>query len=287
MSKIPLFLNKTLQKSILQSFVIYGIIFVTYSEGGYEMELWTTAHASTLLPAMIIMAGLAVALHFLLRHKPDQIRMIPFHIISALLVGLEIMKQAVSLHRGYDLYHLPFHFCSLFIFVMPLMSLYRGKHKMAIRAITAALCTSVFLMMAIYPSLIYSAWDIENFFRDPLAFHTVVFHNLVVLACFLFPALGICEGEESRSWKAVALFMVGFCLVSATMAQLLQTNFNNFYSCNVPPLEDLRLQLQGSLGYVPTQALYVLLVTIADLLFVQLAYWLHRLTGYKRKVAVM
>jgi hypothetical protein len=170
---------------------------------------------------------------------------------------------------------------------MPLMSLYRGKHKMAIRAITAALCTSVFLMMAIYPSLIYSAWDIENFFRDPLAFHTVVFHNLVVLACFLFPALGICEGEESRSWKAVALFMVGFCLVSATMAQLLQTNFNNFYSCNVPPLEALRLQLQGSLGYVPTQALYILLVTIADLLFVQMAYWLHRLTGYKRKVAVM
>jgi hypothetical protein len=55
----------------------------------------------------------------------------------------------------------------------------------------------------------------------------------------------------------------------------------------VPPLEDLRLQLQGSLGYAPTQALYVLLVTIADLLFVQTAYWLHRLTGCKRKVAVM
>lgn len=250
------------------------------------MELWTKAHTVTLLPSIVMMAGLAVALHFLLRHKSDQVRMIPFHVISAVLLGLEIMKQSVSLHRGYDLYHLPFHFCSLFIFVIPAMSLYQGKHKQTVRAIAAALCNSVFLMMAIYPSLIYSAWDIENFFHDPLAFHTVLFHNLVVLACFLFPALGICAPAEKRQWRAVALFTVGFCVVSATMAQLLQTNYNNFYSCNIPPLENLRLQLQLILGYVPTQALYVLLVTIADILFVQLSYWLHRLIHHKRKLAV-
>lgn len=251
------------------------------------MELWTKAHTLTLLPSMLVMAGLAVALHFLLRRKSDQVRMIPFHVISVVLLLLEVMKQAVSLHRGYDLYHLPFHFCSLFIFVMPLMSLYNGKHRQSIRAIAAALCTSVFLMMAIYPSLIYSAWDVENFFRNPLAFHTVLFHNLVVFACFLFPALQVCDASQVNRWKAVALFTIGFCIVSATMAQLLQTNFNNFYSCNIPPLENLRLQLQNILGYVPTQILYVILVTIADILFVQLSYWLHRLTQYKKKLAVI
>ena len=130
------------------------------------MELWTKTHAVTLLPAMVMMAGFAVVLHILLKNKPDKVRMIPFHVISAVLLGLEVMKQAVSVYRGYDLYHLPFHFCSLFIFVMPLMSLYQGKHRQAIRAIAAALCSSVFLMMAIYPSLIYSASDIENYLTE-------------------------------------------------------------------------------------------------------------------------
>jgi hypothetical protein len=44
MSKIPFFLNKTLQKTILQSFVIYGIIFVTYSEGGTK---WNSGQPHT------------------------------------------------------------------------------------------------------------------------------------------------------------------------------------------------------------------------------------------------
>ena len=60
------------------------------------------------------------------------------------------------------------------------------------------------------------------------------------------------------------------------MAQLLQTNYNNFYSCNVPPLEDVRLAMQGALGYGLTQLIYVIIVTILDILFVQMSYWILR-----------
>ena len=65
------------------------------------------------------------------------------------------------------------------------------------------------------------------------------------------------------------------------MAQLLQTNFNNFYSCNIPPLEELRLSLQGALGYGLTQLLYVLIVSLLDLLVVLLCWRIIRIIAKK------
>ena len=77
------------------------------------MELWSQTHLRTLLPAIIGMLLLSALLRILLRNKPLKIRMIPFQALAVLLVLLEIGKQVLSLSRGYDLYHLPFHFCSM------------------------------------------------------------------------------------------------------------------------------------------------------------------------------
>jgi hypothetical protein len=190
---------------------------------------------------------------------------------------LEIGKQAVSLSRGYDLYHLPFHFCSLFIFMLPIMAFYKGKHMQKVRAVTAALCASVFLMMLIYPSLIYSAWDITHFTSDYMAFHTVLFHNIVMFAFVLIVALGIHTPEQKGEQKAALLFIVCFCVISATMAQLLKTNYNNFYTCNIPVFEALRLAVQQALGAGAAQAFYICSVTVMDILFMWGAYWFYRL----------
>lgn len=239
------------------------------------MQLWTKEHALTLLPAMAVMLLVGGILRKTLGKKPLAVRMIPLQILSAVLFLIEIGKQVCSLRSGYDLYHLPFHFCSLFIFMLPLMAFYRGRYQQNVRMITAAISTAATLLMLIYPSLIYSAGDITNFTGSYLSFHTVVFHNLVVLETVLCLALDLCVTSERGSLKAVALFTVGFCAVSATMAQLLKTNYNNFYSCNVAPLEALRLNAQGSLGYVPTQILYVILVTVVNILFVTASYALY------------
>lgn len=239
------------------------------------MELWTREHALTILPALAAMVAISLLLRHLLKGKPDRIRMIPLHIISALLFGIEIGKQLVSYANGYDLYHIPFHFCSLFIFMMPITSLYRGKHRNTVRGITATLCASVFLLMMLYPNLIYSANNIREFFTEYLSFHTVLFHNLVVFAFILFLTLGVHVPQRGER-KAVAIFDLCFCIVSATMAQLLKTNYNNFYKCNIAPLETLRQSFWDILGYVPTQILYVVVVTALNLLFVQLAYTFYR-----------
>lgn len=240
------------------------------------MELWTAEHAKTLLPAVAVMIVIAAILRITIGKKDLKIRMIPFQIVASILFAIEVGKQVMSLLQGYDLYHLPFHFCSLFIFMMPLMAFYKGKHKATVTAITSAICMATTFLTLVYPCLIYSASDITNFFSNYFCFHTVTFHNLVIFGIILILALNL-HTPQQKETKTIILFTVCFCVVSAAMAQLLQTNFNNFYSCNIPPLESLRQSLQGILGYGLTQGLYILIVTVLDILFVFGSYWLYRL----------
>ena len=242
------------------------------------MELWTNEHIRTLLPSVAVMIVLAVLLRLLLGKKDLSVRRIPLQVIACALVLLEIGKQTFSLARGYDLYHLPFHFCSLFIFALPVMAFYRGKHEQTVGGVVSALCASVFLLMLIYPNLIYSAWDVNHFFMDYFAFHTVAFHNLVMLAFLLIVALNLHETVRSGTEiRALVIFMTGFGVVAATMSQLLKTNYANMYTCNIPVLEELRLTVKGVIGAVPTQLLYVTIVSLLQIGFTVMAYWFYRL----------
>ena len=244
---------------------------------GVTMELWTQAHGRTLLPAIVVMALIAAILRLTLGKKPLKIRMIPFQILACLLVVLEIGKQVLSLREGYDLYHLPFHFCSMFIFLPPLMAFYRGKFARTVSCITAATTGALFLLMVIYPNLIYSADNIKNFFTGFFDFHTVAFHNVAMMEFVLILALDLHAPAPKGETKKVLLFILGFCTVSASMAHLLKTNFNNFYTCNIAPLETVRLSVEMALGTTAAAIFYVLIVTALDLLFVSGTYWLYRL----------
>lgn len=248
------------------------------------MELWTREHALSVLPSLAVMLILGAVLRRVLKGQPRNVRMIPLQVLAVIFVVMEIGKQAVSASRGYDLYHIPLHFCSLFVFMLPLMAFYRGKHTQTVAAVTAALCASVFVMMLVYPNLIYSPGNVQGFFRDYLDFHTVAFHNGVLLAFILILALELHEPQPKGEPRAVALFILGYCAVASVAAQVLKTNYNNFYTCNIPPLEALRQTVQTALGAAAAQVMYVLIVIAVDLIFVTLAYWLYRLlhTGVSR-----
>lgn len=239
------------------------------------MELWTKTHALSLLPAVAAMILITILLRCLLGRKPLRVRMIPFQILAVIIVLLEIGKQALSFQRGYDLYHIPLHFCSLFIFMLPLAAFYRGKHRETIWAITCGLCASVTGLMMIYPSLIYSAGNVEGFFTDFFDFHTVAFHNIVVFAFLLILGLNLYAPGRKGESKAVLVFIVCYCAIAATMAQVLQTNFNNFYRCNIAPLEAVRASVEAAMGYTPAQILYVCIVTIMDIVFVSVFFRLY------------
>ena len=110
------------------------------------MQLWTKEHAISVLPSLAVMLLLCTVLRITIGKKSFETRMLPMKILSVLIVLLEIGKQVLSFMRGYDLYHIPLHYCSLFIFMLPVMAFYRGKHQDKVGGITAALCAAEFLM---------------------------------------------------------------------------------------------------------------------------------------------
>lgn len=244
------------------------------------MELWSQNHVKTLLPSFIVMIILGVILRIFLGKKPEKIRMIPFQICTVFLLVLEIIKQVKSFIDGYDLYHIPLHFCSLFLYLLPLMSFFSGKHKDRVRAVTTTVCGALFMLMAIYPSVIYSGEAIAGTFNNFWDFHTTVFHTVATFTFVLIVCLDLHTPNFKKDMVSVLVFIAVYCVIAGSMAQILQTNFNNFYHCNVPPLEDLRVSLQSTLGYPLTQTLYVVVVSIVNLIFVTLAYNLFRLLSY-------
>ncbi len=242
------------------------------------MELWTDMHIKTLLPSILIMAVVALILGKCLAKRSERIRMLPFQFFAIFLFVLEIFKQCISFSRGYDLYHIPLHFCSLFVFMLPLMSFYHGKYKSGVRAITVGLCAAVFFLMCVYPDLIYGATDVHQYFQDFFSFHTVTFHNIIILEFFLIISLRLFKPQGGKKdTKPLLLFMLCYCVIASVTAQLLKTNFNNFYQCNIPPLESVRQAVAEVLGTTVAQVFYVLIVTSLDLLFVFGSYWLYRL----------
>ncbi|MBE7092119.1 MAG: hypothetical protein E7365_02940 [Clostridiales bacterium] len=240
------------------------------------MELWSREHALTLIPAVIIMLGICVLLRIFLIKKDIKYRMIPFQIIAVLLFLIEVGKQVYSFKHGYDLYHLPFHFCSLFIFMLAISAFYKGKYREIVFSVTAAICCATFLLMMIYPCLIYSAANIVNYFSGYLDFHTVTFHNMVIFEFFAILFLNLNSPKSKRDTKPIIFFMAGFSVVAATMSQLLKTNYANMYSCNIPPLESVRILVQNACGYMIAQIMYVSIVMLLHILFTLMAYHLYR-----------
>lgn len=240
------------------------------------MELWSPMHIKTLLPALVVMLLVSIALRAWLGKKDSKIRMIPVQIVAGLLLILEMGKQVVSFTRGYDLYHIPLHFCSLLLFALPAMAFYKGKHADRVRAIGTATCGAIFWLTAIYPCLIYSAGNIEGFFTNFLDAHTVLFHNLAMLAFMLIVALDLHQPAPKGEHKLIVLYLTVFCVVAAVMSQLLETNYAGFYHCNVPIVEEIRISLQPVLGYWPTQLIYIVGLTAVHYGFVLGFYCLYK-----------
>lgn len=241
------------------------------------MGLWTREHALTLLPAVAVMILAAILLRRWLKNKEEKWRMLPIQIIAVLLVALEVGKQGVHLARGYDLYALPFHICSLALFMVPMMAFYRGKYVYTVRSIAVSICAAISLLTLVYPNLIYSGENVRKFFVSFLDFHTVAFHNLVIFAFLLILALDLHNPRGKGDTRALILFHAGFCVVSATMAMVLQTNFANFYECNIPVFEAIREGLQPVLGYWPTQLIYIAILSALTIAFMLMSGQLFRL----------
>lgn len=240
------------------------------------MELWTKEHFWQLIPTVAVMIIIALVLNRFIGKKPLSIRMIPFQVLAVLLFISEIGKQVISFSRGYNLYHIPLHVCSLFIPLIPLMAFYNGKRKNAVRTIACSVTVSLMMFMAIYPNLIYGSWNITNFFNDYFDFHTVFYHNVVIFEFILIVVLRLHHVEEGKHVRNMALLGAGFSLVAGVMSQILKTNYANFYTCNVGPVNDFVNSIKDAIGYAAGQTIYVVILGILHVLFFIGCYYLYR-----------
>ena len=239
------------------------------------MGFWTYKHFITLVPAVICMIVITFVLNRLLRDKPLKIRMIPFKIIAFILLVSEIIKQVISIKNGYDFYHIPLHVCSLFIILIPLMAFYNKKGSDTINAIACTVCVSLLLFLTIYPNLIYSAGNIDNFFTNYFDFHTVFFHNLVLFEFFLIIGLNLYSTNGKRYTKQVVIASLAYAVTAAITAQILKTNFSNFYECNIEPVRNLVNVIKAQIGNILGQILYVSVMIILHVGFFTLSYYIY------------
>lgn len=241
------------------------------------MQFWTYLHFITYIPSLLFMIVCAGILRKLLLKRDEKIRLIPIQILAVLLVLIEIGKQALSIKKGYDLYHLPFHFCSMFIFFIPLSAFCRGKLKRFLLSFTTYISSTLFLFMLVCPAYTYSETRIANFFSDYFSFHTVIFHDIAIFVFLLIVALDIYQPDTKFDLKSAFISLAVFCLIGAVMSQIFETNYNNFYSCSAEVVDNVRLAMIDSLGYAAGQTIYVLGVSAVNLLFSCASYFIYRL----------
>lgn len=238
--------------------------------------MWTHEHLVTLLPAVGVYLIIALVLWLLLRNKSEIIRLIPTMIIGVALFVLEAIKQIYNIRIGYTYWILPFHFCSQYFWMVPLMAFYQGKHKYLVRAVVTNASMMMFLFLMLYPQSIYGAGAIRTITDNFSSFHAVVFHNLVVLNLFIVIALNVNKFKAKRDIIANVITFTIYCIVGGVMAQVLKTNYNNFYRNIVKMIDDIRLAFIANMGNFG-QYLYVILFSILIVIGSVISYFILRL----------
>ena len=244
---------------------------------------WSQFRLITLAPVFFLIILSSYFITQLLKNKSEKAKMLPIQIVTVVLLVLEFFKQLLSIINGYDLYHIPLHFCSLFLYFLPIAAFYKGKYKEHFRTIAATVSACLFLFMAVYPLLIYPDGDIQAipaFFagdwRSYFQFHSVVFHNVAIFSFFFFSFGNLCKHDTKRDLKAIVIAFAGYAVVSGAIANAIDVNFNNFVRCNADFLEAVRLSLVESIGWVG-QLIYVIIIGIGTIAVPVLAYFVLKL----------
>lgn len=237
------------------------------------MKAWTILHLKTIIPTFLVMFGIAFFLARLFRNETEFVKLLPIRIIAIIIVFLEVVKQYLSIRNGYSWHHLPFHFCSLFVFLFPAFAFCKDKYKDNVRIITLTSCIMLFLFMLGVPGFIYGESDIQYFFTDFFCFHTVFFHNMVILGFFYIVNLGLYKIDTKKDLKAISIFFAFYGAIAIIMSNVFKVNFNNFYYSAIDGVEKFRLWMIDKIDWVG-QLVYVTLLYILAFLLILACYYI-------------
>ena len=216
----------------------------------------------TVLPFVFFVMIAAVAiLAFVLRHRSERIRAIPTAIVAVSLIFIEIVKQRWNVLGEFDLFFLPFHYCSLFLVVIPLAELCGPRMSKIFRPIATCMAFMVSVGMYICPcGMMGKATEMfGTSFRET---HGFIFHHLVLLYFLLVVAMRL---MKPRWTDVLNVGLVGaiYCAIALPLAYKLQTNYCNFLDSVIPIVEELRLEY----GQVKYTVCVVAVLTVGAMLF--------------------
>ena len=145
-----------------------------------------SAKEKIILPIMIVVLLIfAVGICLLTRNKSERIKRLPLFIITIILLILEVAKQIYNICIGYNLWAIPLHFCSLFMFFYSFSNFGKGKLKRFGDIMTVCCTFLVIVLFYLNPSNII-AESCENVFANFSYFHTFTYHHLLFLYYFIF-----------------------------------------------------------------------------------------------------
>lgn len=245
---------------------------------------WSQYRAVRLIPVFILIIISSFFLYKAIKNKDENKRMLPIRILTIVLLVMEFFKQLLSIIRGYDLYHIPLHFCSLFLYFLPLASFYNGKYKDIFRTLAGVISACLFLFMSIYPLLIYPDGDVngmmtflkgEDVYRY-FQFHSVVFHNIALFSFAFFAFGSVVKHDTKRDIITIVIAFAVYSVIAGTLANVIDTNFNNFRHCNADFLENVRVALVDKMANFG-QFIYVIIISVGTIIVPILAYFVWKL----------
>ena len=255
------------------------------------MTFWTPLHEQTLLPTLALALVLSLFLGFVLKNAPKWVRLLPLQIIAVAFLVLEYYKQQTSLSRGYDNYHLPFHFCSLFLVVLPLAAFLPGVVGERLRSLAATLTLGVSVVTLAAPNIIYNFEAIAGFGTDFLYTHTVLFHTLVPIFFLLIFTLNLYRPRRIDLAISLAVALL-YCIVAYRASIRFQTHFSSFSYSHVDMIENARLDLIARRGEAYTERAYNLTVAAVHVVFTLVStllsaflWWITHLRKCKKEQA--
>jgi len=227
------------------------------------------------LPITLLIILLITLTCYLFLNKTNH-KNAPLKIIAITVVILEIIKQVKNISIGFDPYDLPFHYCSLFVFLFPLAQFGNEKTKKIINPVTFACALTVTIGIYLTPSSIISS-SCDNIFANFYLFHTFTFHHLVILYTIISITLYTYVPKKNDYLLAGGAIAI-YGIIGITFSYLLNSNYCNFLRSCLSFLEEWRLKV-GQVPYV----LVIYFAIIGGTIFSSFMYYLISIKLLKRK----
>ncbi len=186
------------------------------------------------IPIIFTVTGLiAFLLSLLLKNSSKKVKNIPFIVISIIFLCLETSKQIYEFCQkdGYNLYSIPLHVCSFFVF-FPIFASCLNQEKKITKifwslSINSAVIVSIAMLFA--PEIIIGLQTeaVMKLTGTYIEYHSVTHHVLIVLFTWLIIFFKPWKPNVKESIYALSIFG-GFLLIAWIMANVLNTDFSSF-----------------------------------------------------------